>query len=174
MVRSCSSITNNSMQEHSKSAFRCYPQRAPEDQNNGLGIGDGISNLGTRLAPCRTLCNFGRASLIPRLRFNHLTQCRANGLLNVFRGLFVSPAPQTWSRSARPSQYYPRYPSSVIIADFVKAGATRKAEATSNPFDAPTAQDVRQKTRRSRDSLFATWLSQPPFVRLALKPFNSR
>ena len=50
-------------------------------------------------------------------------------------------------------------------ADSVKAGATRKAEATSSLSDAPIAQDAHQKIRRSRDSPSETWSSQPLSVR---------
>jgi hypothetical protein len=141
----------------------------PGDQNNGLGIGLNLGNQTSVLCP-HTL-QFRRApSTSTSSDPNHLLSVvRPNRLLNVLRGLFISSAPSSWSRSARPSQYRLRFQSN-ITADFIKAGATRKAEATSSPFDAPTAQDVHQKTRRSRDSPFATWSNQPLFVRLSSRP----
>jgi len=39
------------------------------------------------------------------------------------------------------------------------AVATRVAVAMSSPFDAPTARDAHQRTRRSRDSRSGTWWS---------------
>jgi hypothetical protein len=49
---------------------------------------------------------------------------------------------------------------------FIKAGAIRKVEVMSNQFGVRTAQDAHPKTRRSRDSPFATWWNLLLFVRL--------
>lgn len=45
------------------------------------------------------------------------------------------------------------------------AVATRKVVVTSNPYGARTAQDVRRRTRQSRDSRSVTWLNRRLFVR---------
>lgn len=45
------------------------------------------------------------------------------------------------------------------------AAETRRAAATSSPSDAATARDAPPRTRRSRDSPSATWLSLLLFVR---------
>jgi hypothetical protein len=77
----------------------------------------------------------------------------------------ISP---TWSRSARPSRHHHHRegePGGRGKTNTTTAAVTRRVAATSSRSAAPTARDALPRTRRSRDSPFATWSSPPPSVR---------
>jgi ribosomal protein S26 len=149
----------------------CYPDPCPKDQNNGLGIGSGISNLGTIVSvPVAHLQFWPR---IHRYRGSELREPASltsnlvivrTVLLNLpRRPLRLVTTIMVKKRASKSVQ--PIVSHQVLTLTSVKAGATRKAEVTSSLSDVPTAQDAHQRIRQSRDSPSETWSCQPLSVR---------
>lgn len=128
-------------------------------QCTGLGIGGRKSKLGKRL---RTFTKLAR----PRRQFEHEStttlsySAPCERLLQRVRSL-VAYTHREYGQEESVQVRKCSDRSRNTVANFSIVGATRTAEVTSSQFDAPTAQDVRQRTRQSRDSQSETWLNQP-------------